>query len=292
MSWFRIGLYLAVALADGGLIWAVWSGYFPLGWAILMRTGILVAIAALVLLTRRRRLPAQHYLEWLILILGGPIGALASALIAGRLKPAQNRTSPELLDWYETLSGRGKAFEPTARAEHNFEFGTVLNPDAPTLRDIITKGSLAAKRSAIAYLTSAYHRDYHAILRQALADPEPTIRVQAAAVLTGLGQEARDDLELLLAKVPDARMEDITALSAAITRHITNHLLDAEGMRQAVLAMANLADRVILRGNEGQHADMLVQLAWGCHAAKSRDTMILRAMLDKLVATPLPQVSR
>lgn len=292
MSLSRIALYLAVAVVDGGMIWAVWSDHFPLGWAILLRTGMLVAIGALVLVVLRRQLPAQTYLEWLILTLGGPMGALAASAIAARLKLTINRASPELLDWYETLSGRGKAFEPAARAEHNLEFGTVLNPDAPTLKDIIDKGSLAAKRSAIAYLTSAYHRDYYTILRHALADQEPTIRVQAAAVLTGLGQEARDDLDLLLIQVPGARIEDTTALAASITNHITNHLLDAEGMRQAVLAMANLTDRIIQFGNEGHHADMLAQLVWGCHAADGGDATILRAMIDKLVATPLPEPSR
>lgn len=289
MTVSRIAFYLAVAVADGGLIWATWRGFVPVGLSVSLRVGVLVALGTLILLALRRQLPAQRYLEWLILTLGGPVGALASAVITVRLTTFDNRASPELLDWYETLSGRGKAFEPTARTEHTFELGTILNPDAPTLKDIIANGSLAAKRSAIAYLTSAYHRDYYVILRQALADPEPTIRVQAAAVLTGLGQEARDDLDLLLAKVPEARMEDVTSLSAAITKHMANHLLDAEGMRQAALAMANLTDRVIQSGDDGHHADMLAQLVWGCHAANSRDTMILRAMLDKLVATPLPE---
>lgn len=279
-------VYALCGCGQALLLWGTIGGTlpFPTGAALYIA---LLGIAAMVIFALSgRQLESRQVLELLLLTLGGPPGAIAAIVFATLFGAARQVETPDLLEWYDTLAGQGEQFSASLPGlDQAWDDSAILDPDAPTLGDIVRHGSLPRKRNAIAYITSAYHRDYYPLLRFALSDKEPTIRVQAAAVLTGLGQEAREQLDELTGGIDGAGRDAVLPLAEAVTRHITSHLLDADGMRVAVRGMAQLVDRVIRNGSEEDRAEMQMQLVWCCHETAAEDTIILRALLDKLIAT-------
>lgn len=277
-------LLLTTGLGDAVVIWSLADGLLSVEISMLLHLA-LVGQAGLVSWALTWRLGESQALALLLMLLVGPPGAVAGIWFVSRHNEPASSISPELKDWYDTLIGEGGEFEPNQADDDFVDAVGLLNLDAPSIRDVLEVGNLADKRKALARIASAYHSDYYPLLSLALTDAEPTIRVQAAAIITGLSQEEREALDQTISRAEAADGSDSQALARQLGSHLSSNLLDTNSARNAIRALTRLVDLACWSRDAELVADLRLQLVWNCHnlpRGASRNRQTLMDLLDRL----------
>ena len=120
----------------------------------------------------------------------GPLGALG-ALMTARLAPARPRATPLLVAWYQRIAHSVET-DPVSQMSDMVSIGRAVNltggPPGSFAR-VMTQGSLADRQALLGHVARHFDVAYLPALKIALTNPEPVIRVQAAAVATRVQTE-------------------------------------------------------------------------------------------------------
>ncbi len=164
---------------------------------------LLVALAWLVRQVMAQR--ADVTVAVLALVAGavvGPLGPLGAALldIAGS---GGHAPSPLVEKWYERIA-LSTAIEPDVRLCDDVGVGRTLDLGAQMPQSfpaLMETGPLIKRQAILGYIARHFHPAYLATLQVALESPEPTLRVQAAAVAAHVGGEVRGRVREVLERV-------------------------------------------------------------------------------------------
>lgn len=219
---------LAATAADA-LVAAAWAAGLAPG-AACLALHLALAAAPAALGRRRARAGDGHGATGLFLLGAsvaafGPAGGLG-VLLAAACHAAFRRSATDFDEWFRTLfpdMNERDEFELAERIRSGREEGSVASGVAPFV-DVLRLGTREEKEAVIALLARAFKPAFAPALKLALADPVPSIRVQAATAA------AQIDNELLAASM---------ALSAAVAA-----------------APQDAAPRLALARHEEAHADL------------------------------------
>lgn len=175
----------------------------------------------------------------------GPIGPLgAAALRLGALH--RHEPSPLIAAWYERIS-MSTAVDPETRLCEDVRVGRTL--DLGTTKpqpfpSLMQAGPLAARQFILGLIARQFHPSYLETLKIALKSPEPSIRVQAAAVATHIGADLRQRFEERIATVDQASRDPIASLDllGEIENFLASGLLDEAERKRAVDLAGHLGD--------------------------------------------------
>lgn len=120
----------------------------------------------------------------------GPIGALG-ALVTAMLAPARPRATPLLEAWYRRIAHSVET-DPVSQLSDMVTIGrsVSLTGDPPaSFARVMTHGSLSDRQALLGQVARRFDVAYLPALKIALTNPEPVIRVQAAAVATKVQHE-------------------------------------------------------------------------------------------------------
>lgn len=192
-------------------------------------------IAALLLLRRdARRQPLLLLFVGTVAFLG-PVGIIGTGL-AALLRIAFAWRARPFLEWYETLFPTFRQNRAEALHER-----VVLRGHGPSVRstvapfaDIMARGTLLEKRSALSLIGAGFRPEFAPALRSALNDPEASIRVQAASAVAQIERHFVERGEALAARRAE-RPDDASLIELAQHHEALAYsgLLDAGRARDA-----------------------------------------------------------
>ncbi len=210
-----------------------------------------VAILAMLLLLRRdaRRQPLLLLFVVAVAFLG-PLGIIGTGL-AALLRIAFAWRARPFLEWYEALF---PAFgQDRTEALHE---RVVLRGHGPSVRstvapfgDIMARGTLAEKQSALSLIGAGFRPEFAPALRSALNDPEASIRVQAASAVAQIERHFVERGETLAARRAE-RPDDASLIELAQHHEAlaASGLLDAGRARDAATTALALHLRLAEQG--------------------------------------------
>jgi len=178
---------LTFVLSTAVLVYAMSSGAQPSLFVILYAAVLVIPIAFCVM---RRHDKGELTFATLLLMttaVAGPIGALGCALVVLTVWCRQPGPA-RLRQWYEYISGvvaRGV----TVRLYEELTCGRLPSDTkaaVPRFRPILRSASVEEQQRVLGVLGRRYHREFRAVLREALRHRNGFIRAQAAAVATRL----------------------------------------------------------------------------------------------------------
>lgn len=169
----------------------------------------------------------------------GPIGAVAALLL---IEVRRHREPPHLLDaWYQRIANAVDTDDVTRLCEQVATGRTSdLTGTIPaSFPAVMQSGTMHDRQAMLGIIARNFHPDYLPALMLALKNPEPMIRVQAAAVATRVRGDLRAFIDCQAAVSPPLAAGSAPALAAA--RHldvaIDSGLLDeGDRIRARVLA--------------------------------------------------------
>ncbi|MEZ5857339.1 MAG: hypothetical protein R3D67_22375 [Hyphomicrobiaceae bacterium] len=150
------------------------------------------------------------------------------------------------------------AIEPDVRlcddvgVGRTLDLGSAMPASFPALME---SGPLAKRQAILGYIARHFHPAYLATLQIALESPEPTLRVQAAAVAAHVGPEVRNRLRQTLDRVarlgdePDVALDLLCDLDLLVV----SGLIDESERKAANAARRLLGDSVLVDVKKGPH---------------------------------------
>ena len=180
---------LAIVCVEMAILTLFYDGSLPVLTAGAAHLGVVGLVAVVTFVHRRRRGRAQpaFVLLFVSVALLGPLGAIGT-LIAILLHLISYRHAEQFEDWYASLFSDEELNEFSADsfesmlAEVADEHDDALSVGSFT--DILSHGTRRQKNLAIAMMTRYFNPAFANALRQALRDPDNSIRVQAATAMT------------------------------------------------------------------------------------------------------------
>ena len=244
-----IGL-TAVAAAETLAIMAVTSR-FGAAWGALAIVHLMALGAVAVLFAVTWRSGRDTTAPLLGLIAGaaiGPVGMLGAAIL-GFTASTPAAPSTLIAEWYERIA-LSTAVDPETRLCDDVGVGRTLDLGATTpepFPTVMEGGPLAARQTVLGLIARQFHPRYLETLKIALKSPEPSIRVQAAAVATHIGPELRRRFEERTATIDQVGRDPIAALGllGELEAFIASGLLDAAERQRGVDLAAFLGDCVL-----------------------------------------------
>lgn len=229
---------LALA-AEAALLWALGTGAAPVPHIVAGHLAVAAVLAAWTWLRVRAGRDARLHiwLAWSTLA-SGPLGS-GSTLALVVLLPWFGRSARPFDEWYadlfpdETDDASNRLYE---RIVTGREEAVADTSSLSSLTDILLTGSTRAKQSVVALLARRFRSDFAPALAMALADPEPTVRVQAATAAAAI-EERYHNRKTELEETVRARPED-GALWLALAQHLDDYayagVLDADRQTQTM----------------------------------------------------------
>lgn len=221
---------LLALLAGGGLVAALARG--QLGPAAFLAGHVLVSASLVAWVVRRRRRADRA--TWLLAIAFPALGGLAPLmlLIGAPVHALFRATARSLADWHRLLFPERRV-DPVAALVDRLD--TEADTEAVGFLDVLISGTLDQKMTVLAVLAQRYRPAFAPVLRRALRDPNPSLRVQAATAMNRIErdwQNRRRDLEAAVAADPDHG-----GAHAALGRHWDDRahggLVDAQAAAEA-----------------------------------------------------------
>ena len=246
----RVGrtiLDIVVAFAvEAALLWAVTAGRidWPTALAAHLAFSVILALFTVWETRRGRETRLLSWLAWMTLTLG-PAGPVATALLAA-MTLIFTRSARPFEEWYESLfpDDHETRSELLYRRLLEGREDAVAEGSVNSLTDVLFTGTTRAKQAVVALLARRFRSEFAPALQMALADPEASIRVQAATAASTIEERyhaTRIELEDAVRDAP----EDPDAL-LTLARHLDDYayadVLD-EDRQRAVMADALTAYR-------------------------------------------------
>jgi len=163
----------------------------------------------------------------------GPAGALGVLVLTGLDRHAGDRRL--LTAWYERIA-LSVAVDPVTRFCDDVGSGRMIDlgaPPPPSYAAVMAAGTLVERQAVLGNVARRFHPDYLPVLAQALNNPEPVIRVQAAAVAAQIRPEVARAYRTAIESIPQNVLSSFDALVLLQTfeKLIASGLLD-EGDRR------------------------------------------------------------
>lgn len=132
-------------------------------------------------------------------IVGGPIGAIGAAMLFLKERKEGGSTQPDEA-WRTHLSGRESEDKSEVFFNEVCDGRTVDRASGVVvaLEQVLRSGTLLDKQAALATIATHYGTEFRTVLFEAIRDPSPPVRVQAAAVLTKLRNHERHKFHALM----------------------------------------------------------------------------------------------
>ncbi len=232
---------------------------------------IIVSLIFLILLKPREDDLTQLVLGLIVTMIAGPLGAF-SFLVFLFFKRFSKPSSQNLLDdWYYRLSSSVEQSHETQKFQHihNGRAAGLGHLSVQNFEKVMSGKDLHDKQTLLGILALKYRPEYLPILKNALADKEPTIRVQAAAAYTKL----RTHFKNILKENTKPTTIDMTNLEAQ------NHFT------QKILALSSCIKSGLL--DEGETKDIKAYL--GMLHIKAKENNIPNSLHTDLVFSSLLQ---
>lgn len=223
----RIGgdaVTMAVAQAvEAGLLWAVIDGRTDWPEALAGHVGFsaLLAVFAVWRARRGRDTRLLSWLAWMTLTLG-PAGPLATALLALMIL-LFTRSARPFDEWYESLfpDDNETRSELLYRRLLAGREDAIAEGSVSSLTDVLFTGTTRAKQAVVALLARRFRSEFAPALQMALADPEASIRVQAATAASAI-EERYHARRLELEDTARAAPQDAEA-RLALAKHLDEY---------------------------------------------------------------------
>lgn len=237
-----LGILVAQAV-EAALLWAVLDG--RIGWPIVL-AGHGVLSLCLILLAAWRGWRGHDtrllcWLAWMTLTLG-PGGPLATALLAV-MTLIFTRSARPFDEWYDSLfpDDQETRSELLYRRLLEGREDAVAEGSVNSLTDVLFTGTTRAKQAVVALLARRFRSEFAPALQMALADPEASIRVQAATAASTI-EERYHATRLELEDAVKAAPKDADAL-LALARHLDDYayagVLDEDRQRSVMADALN-----------------------------------------------------
>jgi hypothetical protein len=237
----------AVAAGFDLLLWcAVVLGRMGLTSALVVHVGI-VGSATLVMWATRSGDRSLAGVGIPCLLIAGPLGGVGAVVmmqILSRMKDGSHR----LASWYEQLSAPGNVDAPSELHER-LAAGRVARPVAADIKQfvkIMRKGSDREQQIVLGFIGLRYNPDYLHALHLALASPQASIRVQAAAVFTKLRARYKALLKQCLGRCGEAglKQQDMLEITRGVLEALESGFLDPSETRQAQSTARSLCQKL------------------------------------------------
>lgn len=192
--WF---LLLAAADIALGLMWASGASADA---GFLAGHATVIACLGLVWRQMAPPVPAIIPIGFIAVSFAGPVGA-SGALLLTLLMHISKPNSEQLDDWYNRLS------DSTRRDLETTKYRDIVSgrargsriPSVHNFNQVMSSGDTREKQTLLGIIALKYHPDFFLLLKMALRDKEPTIRVQAAAVYAKLRMRFKERYKAALA---------------------------------------------------------------------------------------------
>ncbi len=266
------GAILSVPIVLPAAATVIFEGLLLYGYArgILSWQALLVSHVAVVCLLglwvaqvgRAGRNAAMPLLTAIAVAATGPLGALAALVTI-----AFARQTPEdrklLDDWYERIAMAVDTDDVTQLCDQVATGRTADLADAAprSFTTIMQSGSLADRQTALGIIARNFHPDYLPALALALKNPEPVIRVQAAAVATRVRGDLRSLVDGFVKPDGQPAPGSAMAITAAgqLRACIASGLLDeGDRMRAGILASRLGASAALPAGSMRLRAEPVI----------------------------------
>ena len=178
----------------------------------------------------------------------GPVGPLGAAYLAmGSARPAA--PSGLIAAWYERIA-LSTAVDPDVRLCDDVGVGRTLNlglTPPPAFPSVMATGTLGQRQVILGHIARHFHPAYLGTLKLALESPEPTLRVQAAAVAAHINPDVRRSLAACAAKLDTAigHPEAALDLLGQLDDLIASGLLDEAERLAAIRHVRRLGDAML-----------------------------------------------
>ena len=256
-SWFELsafaGIGLAGAVALAGLLRS--DPISPIGLlALYLMT--LLGLGSVVFVSRRRgRDCTIPLLALLAATCLGPVAAFgALGLALGDRRRAG--PGPLLVAWYDRIA-TAAAVGPDERLCESVSTGRTLNLTGPmpnSFPSLMDHGPIADRQVILGHIARNFHPIYIETLAAALASPEPSVRVQAAAVAAHLAPRLRQRLVDALADSRQTGLDPLQCLRLVdeLGALAGSGLLDANERLRAEAEARRLGDTVMGAAEAGR----------------------------------------
>ena len=241
----------AVTIAELGLLATAVGGDWPLEELFLLHALVALSLIPLSVLAWISGIrAASFYLFVMSVAIAGPLGVIGVAAMC-ILQRFHARRSVPFERWHAEFfaePGRDRIEELDDRLARSgsasFGNGTVAS-----FADVMNAGTIAQKQSVLGLIADHFDPVYASVLRGALNDPEPVIRVQAASVAARLEDDFQKQgagLRQCLERDPDSQ-DGRAALAryyrAASRAGLADDFATAALRREALERLAGLAAR-------------------------------------------------
>lgn len=189
--WPYLMLVVGAGALDCAVVGLAYSGQLALPATVALHIAA-AALAALPVLLDRSPVTdkTMPMLAAVAITAVGPLGALGAVMTA-LLAPARPRATPLLEAWYQRIAHSVET-DPVSQLSDVVSIGRAVNltggPPVSFAR-VMTHGSLADRQALLGLVARRFDIAYLPALKIALTNPEPVIRVQAAAVATRVRHE-------------------------------------------------------------------------------------------------------
>jgi len=278
----------AVAAGFDLLLWcAVVLGRMGLTSALVVHVGI-VGSATLVMWATRSGDRSLAGVGIPCLLIAGPLGGVGAVVmmqIVSRMKDGSHR----LASWYEQLSAPANVDAPSELHER-LAAGRMARPVAADIKQfvkVMRKGSDREQQIVLGFIGLRFNPDYRHALHLALASPQASIRVQAAAVFTKLRARYKALLKQCLGRCGEAglKQQDMLEITRGVLEALESGFLDPSETRQAQLTVRSLCQK-LEQAKIAENADNEVELLAGRLLALEDQHEVISARGKGCIAGP------
>ncbi|HRD77812.1 MAG TPA: hypothetical protein PK264_18055, partial [Hyphomicrobiaceae bacterium] len=185
-------------------------------------------------------------MAFLISLVAGPLGALGAGALAWIGRPTGADQPRLLAGWYARIANSITTDPVSQLCEHVAVGRAVdLSEEPPTsFLHTMSSGPLVERQTVLGIVARKFHFDYLPVLRAALDNPEPVIRVQAAAVAARVRGDLKSEMDRLIAAAasPPIDIGGRLALAAKLDLGIEARLVDQITAQAAGAARDTLLD--------------------------------------------------
>ena len=192
---------VALSVADG-LLCALAANHGIDGWLAVAVHGALIAAGVWALRRYSGSDCASSVIGLLLILLAGPLGAIAILLLAVQERPA-NGSQGLLEDWYRSISG-DRSLDAASLIHEAVLTGRAIRPGKGGPRrflEVMKLGTLPEKQALLGLMGLRYHSAYHPVLMLALRADEASVRAQAATVFVKVKGQFKSQLKQVVSDI-------------------------------------------------------------------------------------------
>ena len=268
-------IMLCALFANGGA--SKWLGF-------VVHCGM-VGAAAQQVLGRRGDDCTMSVIGLLFILLAGPLGAVALAIL---LVIVEQASLPQGLldDWYKRISGDG-VVDPAGLIHDGMLNDRAFRPGSGEIRrlgDVFRRGTVPEKQALLGLIGLRYHADYFPFLGLGLRAGEASVRTQAAAVFVKLKEQFKARMKQ--AVVDDVQTTDSNAAVAPMLDRVRTILdctqsgfIDAAEAAHARATAKALCERALAADPTNTAAETLLCRALAADGAHE-------SLVARLIARP------